>query len=117
MTARARCWLQSALLLGSLALALALILLKGPLAPMKVRTVSVERGDLQPALFGVGTVEAKYLYDVGPIRTGRLLELKVDHGDRVNPGQLLGRMDPVDLPQRLQAAAVRKGGPSCRRSH
>ena len=105
VNARARRWLQSALLLGSLALALVLILLKGPLAPMKVETVSVAHGDLQPALFGVGTVEARYRYHVGPLRTGRLLTLKVDHGDRVEAGQLLGRMDPVDLPQRLQAAA------------
>ncbi len=105
MTTRARRWLQSLLLLAALAAALTLILVKGPLAPMQVETVSVAQGDLHPALFGMGTVEARHRYDVGPIRTGRLLELKVDHGDRINRGQLLGRMDPVDLPQRLQAAA------------
>ncbi|BAO44905.1 efflux RND transporter periplasmic adaptor subunit [Thiolapillus brandeum] len=84
----------------------ALILLKGPLAPIPVKIVKLQQGDLHPAIFGVGTVEALRSYRIGPTRSGRLLKLLVDHGDHVQKGQLLGEMDPVDLPERLKAAAL-----------
>ena len=87
-----------------LALAVGLILIKGPLAPLEVTTHEVERGDLQPARFGVGTVEARYAYSLGFSRPGRLQRLSVDHGDRVTAGQLLGALDPVDLHARLRSA-------------
>lgn len=85
---------------------IALIIIKGPLAPSSVQTVHLNRSDLTPALFGVGTVNAKRSYIVGPIRTGRLQQLLVDHGDQVSAGQLLGKMDPVDLTYRLQSAQL-----------
>ncbi len=83
-----------------------LIAFKGPLAPVKVKTVKLSQSSLQPAVFGIGTVEALRSYHIGPTRTGRLLKLFVDHGDRVKRGQLLGKMDPVDLPDRLQSAQL-----------
>jgi len=85
---------------------IALIAIKGPLAPVSVQTVRLTTGDLKPALFGVGTVEAKRSYTIGPTRTGKLQQLLVDHGDRVTSGQLLGQMDPVDLGDRLQSAQL-----------
>lgn len=85
---------------------LVLILFKGPLAPIEVQTVRLAETDLRPALFGVGTLEARHSYSIGPTRTGRLLELLVDHGDAVATGQLLGEMDPVDLPDRLRSAQL-----------
>ena len=94
------------LLLLAVAGVLALILMKGPLAPLVVQPAHLGEGDLHPALFGIGTVEARRAYTIGPTRAGRLLVLSVDHGDRVTRGQLLGRMDPVDLAARLQAAAL-----------
>lgn len=107
---RTRRFLFTVLFLLALAAVIGLILVKGPLAPVEVQTAPVRRGDLQPARFGVGTVEARRSYDIGPNRSGRLLALQVDHGDRVRKGQVLGRMDPVDLPQRLRSAdkAVQK---------
>jgi len=83
-----------------------LIAIKGPMAPTDVQTVQLAVGDLEPALFGVGTVEAKRSYTIGPTRTGKLQQLLVDHGDKVVTGQLLGKMDPVDLPDRLQSAQL-----------
>ncbi len=83
-----------------------LIAIKGPLAPLNVQVVQLNQGDLEPALFGVGTVEAKRSYTIGPTRTGKLQELLVDHGDSVVAGQLLGQMDPVDLTDRLQSAQL-----------
>ncbi|RKZ67846.1 MAG: efflux transporter periplasmic adaptor subunit [Gammaproteobacteria bacterium] len=83
-----------------------LIAVKGPMAPTTVQTVKLTVGDLKPALFGVGTVEARRSYTIGPTRTGKLQQLLVDHGDKVATGQLLGKMDPVDLPDRLQSAQL-----------
>ena len=85
---------------------IALIMIKGPLAPTTVQTVQLAVDDLKPALFGVGTVEARRSYTIGPSRTGKLQQLLVDHGDKVTAGQLLGKMDPVDLPDRLQSAQL-----------
>ena len=85
---------------------IALIMVKGPLAPTTVQTVQLAVDDLKPALFGVGTVEARRSYTIGPSRTGKLQQLLVDHGDKVAAGQLLGKMDPVDLPDRLQSAQL-----------
>ncbi|VAW66534.1 hypothetical protein MNBD_GAMMA09-1751 [hydrothermal vent metagenome] len=85
---------------------IALIAIKGPLAPVNVKTVQLKQDDLKPSLFGVGTVEARRSYIIGPTRTGKLQQLLVDHGDKVTAGQLLGQMDPVDLTDRLQSAQL-----------
>ena len=85
---------------------IALIAIKGPLAPVNVKTVQLKQGNLKPSLFGVGTVEARRSYIIGPVRTGKLQQLLVDHGDKVTAGQLLGQMDPVDLTDRLQSAQL-----------
>lgn len=75
----------------------------GPLAPVAVTLVQLQERSLQPALFGIGQVQARSSSKVGPTVAGRVLRLLVDVGDRVQAGQLLGEMDPVDLTQRLQA--------------
>jgi HlyD family secretion protein len=87
-------------LLGALAFA---ALRTGPLAPIKVTVVQATQGSLSPAIFGVGTVEARRNWMVGPTVAGRVLSVKVDVGDVVKAGQLLAEMDPVDLDQRLVA--------------
>jgi HlyD family secretion protein len=69
----------------------------GPMAPVAVTVVEVENQELTPALFGIGTVEARYRFKIGPTRTGRLATLGVDVGDAVKMGQTLGTIDPVDL--------------------
>ena len=75
----------------------------GPLAPVKVTLVRVALGDVSPSIFGLGTVEARRGWMVGPTTAGRVLRVLVDVGDSVKSGQLLAEMDPVDLGQRLQA--------------
>lgn len=82
----------------------------GPLAPVEVTVATVERQPITPALFGIGTVEARYTYKIGPIVAGRLQRLEVHVGDRVAAGQVLGEMDPVDLDDRLrsQVSAVKR---------
>lgn len=85
------------------------ILYAGPLAPVAVTVVKVERQSIRPALFGIGTVGAHYTYQIGPTATGKLDRLFVDVGDSVRAGQVLGKMDPVDLDDRIaaQRAAIK----------
>ena len=73
----------------------------GPLAPIKVTVVIVKEGVFTPELFGIGTVEARRSWLIGPTVAGRVLSVKVDAGDSVKAGQLLAEMDPVDIDERL----------------
>lgn len=99
-----------AFLLPLLALFVYVALRSGPLAPVTVTTQTVATKALTPALFGIGTVEARYTHKVGPTAAGRLKSLAVQVGDRVRAGQVLGVMEPVDLDARVgsqQAARQR----------
>lgn len=88
----------------ALVAALAFVALRtGPLAPIRVTVTSIQEGKLSPAIFGIGTVEARRNWMVGPTVAGRVLSVRVDVGDTVKAGQLLAEMDPVDLDQRLAA--------------
>lgn len=75
----------------------------GPLAPVPVTMTTVENRSISPALFGIGTVEARYTYKIGPTFAGRIKRLDVQVGDEVKAGQVLGEMDPVDLNERIKA--------------
>lgn len=75
----------------------------GPLAPVAVTVVTVESRTVTPALFGIGTVEARYTFKIGPTFAGRVKSLAVHVGDQVKAGQVLGEMDPVDLDDRVRA--------------
>ena len=79
------------------------LLRAGPLAPLQVTVITVQEGRLHPAIFGVGTVEARRSWMVGPTTAGRVLNVQVDVGDVVKAGQLLAEMDAVDMDQRLSA--------------
>jgi HlyD family secretion protein len=84
----------------------------GPLAPTRVTVQSVGTGVVQPALFGIGTVEARRAYMIGPTAAGRVLRVLVDVGETVKAGQLLAEMDPVDIDERLAAldASIARAG-------
>lgn len=75
----------------------------GPLAPVAVTVTHIKSQAIAPALFGIGTVEARYTYKIGPTTAGRVQSLDVHVGEIVKAGQLLGEMDPVDLNQRIRA--------------
>ncbi|MFZ4789814.1 MAG: efflux RND transporter periplasmic adaptor subunit [Candidatus Competibacteraceae bacterium] len=76
----------------------------GPLAAIRVTLAAPERHDLYPALFGIGTVEARRAYAIGPTAAGRVQQVLVEVGDVVTAGQLLAEMTPVDLDDRITAA-------------
>ena len=75
----------------------------GPLAPVAVTLATVESRAVTPALFGIGTVEARYTYKIGPTFAGRVKSLDVHVGDQVKAGQVLGEMEPVDLDDRVRS--------------
>ncbi len=75
----------------------------GPLAPVAVTVASVESRAITPALFGIGTVEARYTYKIGPTFAGRVKRLEVHVGGQVKAGQVLGEMEPVDLDDRVRS--------------
>ncbi|MCC6916849.1 efflux RND transporter periplasmic adaptor subunit [Nitrosomonas sp.] len=75
----------------------------GPLAPVAVTVTTVKSRSIIPALSGIGTVQARYTYKIGPVLAGRVKHLNADVGDMVQAGQTLGEMDPVDLDDRIRA--------------
>lgn len=85
-----------------LALFIYVALRSGPLAPVAVTVTAVEDRAISPALFGIGTIEARYTYKIGPTFAGRIKRLDAQVGDTVKAGQVLGEMDPVDLDERIQ---------------
>ena len=90
----------AALLLGWLAAS------QGPLAPSKVTLAKVEQGTLVASTFGIGTVEARRSYAIGPTLASRVARVLVDQGDTVRAGQLLAELDPVDLVDRVASGQI-----------
>jgi multidrug efflux pump subunit AcrA (membrane-fusion protein) len=66
-----------------LALFVYVALRSGPLAPVPVTVAAVEAQSITPALFGIGTVEARYTHKIGPTFAGRVNQLDVIVGDLV----------------------------------
>ncbi len=88
--------------MGLLAAGLVYVFLRaGPMAPIKLTVSTVENRVFTPQVSGIGTVEARYTYAIGPTSAGRVKSLSVDVGDHVKAGQLLGEMDRVDLDARI----------------
>lgn len=83
----------------------------GPLAPIQVTVTTVVSGEVSPALFGIGSIEAQREYLIGPTVAGRVRRVMVDVGETVAAGQLLAEMEPVDLDERVASttAAVDRG--------
>ena len=75
----------------------------GPLAPVAVTLAKVDARQISPDLFGIGTVEARYTYKIGPTFAGRIKTIHVQVNDFVKAGQILGEMEPVDLEERIRS--------------
>lgn len=78
----------------------------GPLAPIPITVTEVKTQAIAPALFGIGIVEARYRYQIGPAITGHVLSLDAHVGDRVSAGQVIGEMNPVDMDDKVAAKAA-----------
>lgn len=79
------------------------VLNSGPLVSTKVTTSKVSDDAFMPILFGVGTVEARRSYLMGPVVAGRVSNVYVDVGRHVKEGDLLAEMDSIDLAERIAA--------------
>lgn len=90
----------------------------GPLAPVAVTVGDVESQTIAPALAGMGTVQARYTYKIGPTFAGRVKRLDVHVGDTVKAGHVLGEMDAVDLDDRINAqqAAIKSAEAALRQA-
>lgn len=90
----------------------------GPLSPVAVTVTTVQQRAIAPALAGIGTVQARYTYKIGPTYAGRIKRLDVHVGDAVKTGQVMGEMDPVDLDERIgaQQAAIKSAQAALRQA-
>ncbi|WKU19392.1 efflux RND transporter periplasmic adaptor subunit [Advenella alkanexedens] len=79
------------------------VIRSGPLAAVPVTVTQAKVQSVTPSVFGIGTVSARYTYKVGPVITGRLLDIAVNVGDTVKAGQIVGQMDPIDLDERIHS--------------
>ncbi len=75
----------------------------GPLAPIQVTVSRAEAGTVATSLFGIGTIEARRSYFIGPTAAGRVQSIHVDVGDSVKAGQVLAEIDPIDLEERMRS--------------
>ena len=69
-----------------------------------VRSVLAAQSDAGETLTLSGTVESQIQVDLAFRIGGRLVERLVNVGDTVQPGQLIGRLDPADEENALRAA-------------
>jgi len=67
---------------------------------------TVKTGDMRVEIFGVGNVGAEHTYTVASQTGGKITALYTDAGKEVQKDQLLVRLDPVDLPQRIEEAKL-----------
>ncbi|MCU0937434.1 MAG: HlyD family efflux transporter periplasmic adaptor subunit [Gammaproteobacteria bacterium] len=70
----------------------------------RVETVAVAPAEHRPVLSLFGRVEAPDRIRAAAPVAGRLLEVRVRDGERVAAGQVLARLDPLDLQPRLAQA-------------
>jgi HlyD family secretion protein len=111
LPARKRAWLRPPSWRGALSL-LAILLalcLAGFWAwsqfvrPFEVRIAPVQT-NVRQQVFGLGTVGARVVSNVGFKVAGVLVDLAADHGDHVRSGTILARLDARDVEAQLAAA-------------
>lgn len=73
------------------------------LRPVAVQVAGIER-NVPIEVFGLGTVEAQVVSEVGFETPGTLIELLADHGDHVGEGTLLARLDSREQEARVAQA-------------
>jgi membrane fusion protein (multidrug efflux system) len=76
----------------------------GGFGPASVEVASVSRGDFVASAEFVGTLQARATADLYAKLNGQLLEMRVNTGDRVRAGQVLARIDPGELNERVDQA-------------
>lgn len=80
------------------------MLRRGP----EVRVVTVERGPAIEAVYATGQVEPTVLVPIAPRSGGRLIALEADEGQFVKRGQVLARIESVELQRSVEEARARE---------
>ena len=70
------------------------------------KTVKPAYGDMHTEVFGVGNVSAKRIYAITSQTGGKITDILTDEGKWVKKGDVLVRIDPVDLPKQLEEAKI-----------
>lgn len=93
------------LFVAALLLAVIILLIRNaPMGETRVTIVQTAQGELTPEIFGIGTIEARRSFLLGPTQASRVTRVLADQGDAVKAGQLLAELDPVDLDERFDSA-------------
>lgn len=77
-------------------------------APVSVMQHQVKQGEIVAEVMGTGTLEAHVKATVSSKFSGRIAEVLVDQGDRVQIGQLLVRLDSEELKQQVAIAQANR---------
>jgi len=77
---------------------------KGGEPALPVQAAAAEEKDLVKTVFATGRLETAGRQEIYAQSSGLLTELKVEAGDRVKAGQVLGRLDTAPLARRLEEA-------------
>lgn len=73
-------------------------------APLPVETFVVKTGTISAEAMGTGTLEARIRASISPKISGRIAQVLVDQGDKVNKGQQLVLLEDDDLRQQVEMA-------------
>ncbi len=68
--------------------------------------INPKKGDFSINVFGIGEVTAKEIYPITSQTGGRIISLLTDQGKWVKKGELIAKIDPVDLPDILKQAEI-----------
>ncbi len=63
-------------------------------------------GVMNETVFGIGEVDAKEIYPLTAQTGGKIIFLGKDQGDWVKKGELIAKIDPVDLPPLIESAKI-----------
>jgi RND family efflux transporter MFP subunit len=69
-----------------------------------VEAAAPERSSITERLSLIGSLRAKQRVEIMPKVSGRLVELRVDRGDRVRAGQIVARLEDDELRQQVRRA-------------
>lgn len=96
-------WFWIAAAVAVLGILWQVVMRSGPMAAVEVTVRSLSEQEVSREAFGIGQVEARRSYRIGPTAPGRVQSIQVDVGDTVEAGALLGEMDPVDIAAKIRA--------------
>ncbi len=73
-------------------------------------TAAVEKQQVDDVLAWPGTVKSRTVANIAPKMTARIIEIKVNAGDKVKTGDLIARLDERDIKARENAALAALAG-------